>query len=175
MKTQNFDKQAQKFLITPVRKLESISVIDITDHEVPHQLLRMSHIPLYFENKSQTNCTRNTVKYSKVVPNAAVFIVVFQVYANHFILKFNENEFDAKPFLEVIRNCWINFRLRSFLYLGTLWQKIHAAVSYKLVSCMRVLTLCRIQEAVNFFGCFYTILKGSITSAKTAISKIIGD
>ena len=90
----------------------------------------MNHIPFYFENKSQTNCTRNTVQYSTVqygtvrygtvrystvqystvqystvqystvqystglyfceaVPNAAVFIVVFQVYANYLILKFN--------------------------------------------------------------------------------------
>ena len=43
-------------------------------------------------------------------------------------------------FFEIIRN-WINFRLRSFLYQGTLWQKIQAAVSYKLVSYMQVLTV----------------------------------
>ena len=70
----------------------------------------MNHIPFYFENKSQTNCTRNIVKYSsvqfstalyfcKAVPHAAVFIVIFQVYVNYFILKFNYNEFDEKPFL----------------------------------------------------------------------------
>ena len=70
---------------------------------------------------------------------AAVFIVVFQVYVNYFILKFNSNEFDEKTFFEVIRN-WINFRLRSFLYRGTLWQKIQASVFYKLVSYMRVFT-----------------------------------
>ena len=39
---------------------------------------------------------------------------------------------DEKPFFEVIRN-WINFRLRSFLYQGTLWQTFQAAISYKLV------------------------------------------
>ena len=39
------------------------------------------------------------------------------------------NEFDEKLFFEVIGN-WINFRLGSFLYQGTLWQKIQAAVSY---------------------------------------------
>ena len=67
-----------------------------------------------------------------------MFIVVFQVYVNYFILKFNYNEFDEKSFFEVIGN-WINFRLRGFLYQGTLWQKIQAAVSYKLVSYMQVL------------------------------------
>ena len=71
MKTPNFDKQAEKFLVTPVRKLKNINVIDITGHDVPHQLLRMNHMPFYFENKSQTNCTRNTVKYSKY---SAVFL-----------------------------------------------------------------------------------------------------
>ena len=69
-----------------------------------------------------------------------MFTVVFQVYVNYFILKFYENEFDEKPFVEVIRN-WINFRLRSFLYQGTLWQKSQAAVSYQLVSFMRVLAV----------------------------------
>ena len=43
-------------------------------------------------------------------------------------------------FSDAIRN-WINFRLRSFLYQGTLWQNIQAAVSYKLVSYMWVLTV----------------------------------
>ena len=62
MKTPNFDKQAEKFLITPVKKPKKINVIDITGHDVPYQSLRMTHIPFYFENKSQTNCTRNTVK-----------------------------------------------------------------------------------------------------------------
>ena len=66
MKTSNFDKQAGKFLITSAKKLKNISVIDITGHDVSYQLLRMNHIPFYFENKSQTNCTRNTVKYSTV-------------------------------------------------------------------------------------------------------------
>ena len=85
MKTPNFDKQAEKFLITLVKKLKNISVIDIIDHDIPYQ----------FENELQTNCTQNTVKYNTVqhyfceaVPNAAVFIVVFQVYINYFILKF---------------------------------------------------------------------------------------
>ena len=46
-----------------------------------------------------------------------------------------------KSLFEVIRN-WISFRLRSFLYRGTFtWQKFQAAVSCKLVSYIRVLTV----------------------------------
>ena len=74
------------------------------------------------------------------MPNAAVFNVVFEVYINYFILKFDHNESDEKPVFDVIRN-WVNFRLRSFLYQGTLWQNIQAAFSYKLVSYMQVLTV----------------------------------
>ena len=42
-------------------------LIDITGHAyvvlTPHnQLLRMNLTQFYFENKSQTNCNRNTVK-----------------------------------------------------------------------------------------------------------------
>ena len=55
MKTPHFDKQAEKFLITPAKKLRNINVLDITGHDVSYQLLRMTHMPLYFENKSQTN------------------------------------------------------------------------------------------------------------------------
>ena len=65
MKTPNFDKQAEKFLITPVKKLKQYQCND-HGHDVPYQLLRMNHIPFYFDNKSQTNCTRNIVKYSTV-------------------------------------------------------------------------------------------------------------
>ena len=67
-----------------------------------HISLRMNQTPFYVENNSQTNCTRNTVKYStalyfcKAVPNATLFSVVFDVYANYFILKFNKTEFDEK-------------------------------------------------------------------------------
>ena len=82
MKTLNFDKQAEKFLITPAKKLKNISVIDITGHDVLYQLLRMNHIPFYFENKSQNN-------FCEAVPNAAVFIVVFQMHVNYLALKFN--------------------------------------------------------------------------------------
>ena len=74
------------------------------------------------------------------MPQAAVFIVVFQVLVNYFILKFKYKEFDEKPFFDVIRN-WVNLSLRSFLYQGTLRQETQAAVSYKLVSYMRVLTV----------------------------------
>ena len=93
MKTPNYDKQAEKFFITLVKKLKkNINVIDITSHDVPYQLLRVNHIPFYFENKSQTSCTRNAISaalyFCKVVPNAAVFIVVFQVYVYYFISKF---------------------------------------------------------------------------------------
>ena len=70
MQTLNFDKQAEKFLTTPVKKLKNINVIDSTSHDVPYQLLRMNHIPFYFDNKSQPN-------FCEAVPNAAVFIVVF--------------------------------------------------------------------------------------------------
>ena len=77
MKTPSFDKHVDKCLLTPVKKSEDISVIDINGHDdVPYQLLRMNHMPFYSDNKSQTNCTRNRVKYSTAVPNAAVFIVV---------------------------------------------------------------------------------------------------
>ena len=38
MKIPNFDKQAAKFLVIPVKKLKNINVIDITDHNVPYQL-----------------------------------------------------------------------------------------------------------------------------------------
>ena len=55
----------------------------------------------------------STVQYfCEVVPNAAVFIVVFQVHVNLFNIKLTE--FDEKLFFEVIRN-GINFRLGSFL------------------------------------------------------------
>ena len=101
----------------------------------------MNHIPFYFENKSQNN-------FCEAVPNAAVFIVVFQVHVNYLALKFNQNEFDEKLFFEVIRNRK-NFRLRSFLYQGTLWQKIQAAVSYKIVSYMRALTVTPISSYTN--------------------------
>ena len=50
--------------------------------------------------------------------HAAVFVVVFKVYADYFILKFNCNEFDERQIFEVIRN-WLNLRLRSFLCQGT--------------------------------------------------------
>ena len=83
----------------------------------------MNTIPFYFENKPQITCTRNTEStalcFCKAVPHATAFIVVFQVYVNYFILKSNYNEFDEKPFFEVTRN-WLNFRLRSFLYQGSL-------------------------------------------------------
>ena len=42
-------------------------------------------------------------------------------------------------FLMLIRN-WINFRLRSFLHQGALWQNIQAAVSYKLSFLYAILT-----------------------------------
>ena len=74
------------------------------------------------------------------MPHAVVFVVDFKVYAHYFKVKFNCNEFDEKPIFEVIRN-WLNFRLRSFLCQGTLITKIQAAVSYKLVFYMWVLTV----------------------------------
>ena len=72
----------------------------------------MNHTPFYFENKSQTSCTRNIVKYStvqfgtalyfsKAVPHAAVLIIVFQLYVNYLITKANYSEFDEKPFFEL--------------------------------------------------------------------------
>ena len=84
MKTPNFDKQVEKILITPVKKLKKKYQCQCC-FNASYQLLRTNQVPFYFENKSQTNCTRNTVKYStalyfcKAVPNAAVFTVVFQV------------------------------------------------------------------------------------------------
>ena len=56
------------------------------------------------------------------MPHAAVFIVVFQVYVNYFILKFNYNEFDERPLFEAIRNL-LNFRLRNFSYVRVPYDK----------------------------------------------------
>ena len=56
MKTSNYDKQADKFLITPVKKLKKYQcIIDIAGHDVPYQLMRMNRIPFYFGSKSLTN------------------------------------------------------------------------------------------------------------------------
>ena len=47
MKTPNFDKQAEKLLLTQVKKLKKINVIDIIGHDVPyltcHFILRVNH------------------------------------------------------------------------------------------------------------------------------------
>ena len=56
------------------------------------------------------------------MPHVVVFVVVLQVYALYFILKFNCYEFDEKPISEVIRK-WLNFSLRSFLCQRTLMTK----------------------------------------------------
>ena len=49
--------------------------------------MRINHKPIVAEIQL------STVQYST---NAAVFIVVFQVYVNYFILKFYKNEFDER-------------------------------------------------------------------------------
>ena len=81
----------------------------------------MNPIPFYFENKSQISCTRNTQKYSlyfcKAVPHAAVFIVVFQVYVNSFILRSNYNEFDEEPFFGRYEKL-VKFQAEKFLLSG---------------------------------------------------------
>ena len=93
-----------------------------------------------------------------------MFTVVFQVYINYFILNFNYSQSDAKPIFDAIRN-WINIRLRCFLYQGTLWQNIQAAVCYKLASYMRVLT-------VNVLYLQYTSLQfQQLKGIETSLSK----
>ena len=84
------------------------------------------------------------------MPNAAVFTVVFEVYINYSLLRFNNSEYDEKPFFDVIRS-WISFRLRSFLYQGIVRQNIQAAVSYKLVSYMWVLTVKKTIPTIHQF------------------------
>ena len=92
MKTPNFDKHAYKCLLTPVKKLENISVIDITGHDdVPYQLLRMNRMPFYSDNKSQTNCTRNRVKYSTIqqCPMLQYSLLFPSVCVNYFMLEYS--------------------------------------------------------------------------------------
>ena len=64
METPNFDKQAEKFLVTQVKKLKKINVIDITGHDVPyltyHFILRINHKPVAPEMQ------QSTVQYSTV-------------------------------------------------------------------------------------------------------------
>ena len=86
----------------------------LVENEFHTIFFRINHESLVSEIQERT-----ALYFCKAVPHAAVFIVVFQVYVNYFILKSNYNEFDEKPFFEVTRN-WLNFRLRSFLYQGTL-------------------------------------------------------
>ena len=74
--------------------------------------------PLYQKySKVQYSTVQYCTVFCKAVPHAVVFIAVFQVYVNYFILKLNYNESDEKPFFEVI--LWLNFKLRSFLHQGT--------------------------------------------------------
>ena len=47
IKTSNFDKQAEKFLITPVKKPKNINVLDITGHAY---VVLMPHIISVIEN-----------------------------------------------------------------------------------------------------------------------------
>ena len=95
----------------------------LTSQTLLYQLLRMNPIPFYFENKSQIICTRNTVKFAlyfyKAEPHAAVFIVVFQVYVNYFILKSNYNEFGEKPFFLSFLKLF-KFQAEKFLISGYL-------------------------------------------------------
>ena len=101
--------------------------------------------------------------------NAAVFTVVFQVYINYFVLKFNCNESDAKAVFDALRN-WINFRLRSFLYQGTLWQNFQDAVSYKSVSYMRVLTVN--VPYLQYTSLQFQQLKGTETNLRKNFEKL---
>ena len=66
------------------------------------------------------------------------------MYVNYFILKSNYNEFDENPFFEVTRN-WSNFRLRISYIRVPYDKRFQAAVSYKLVSYMRFLTVCELR------------------------------
>ena len=75
-----------------------------------------------------------------------------------------ESHFDA------VRN-WINFRLRSFSYQGTLWQNIQDVVSSKLVSYMRVLTVN--LPYLQYTSLQFQQLKGTETSLSKNFEKMI--
>ena len=82
------------------------------------------------------------------MPHAVVFVVVFKVYADYFILKFNCNEFDEKQIFEVIRN-WLNFRLRSFLCQGTLITK-NSGCSFLQVSFLYAGSYCKLLILTSY-------------------------
>ena len=79
------------------------------------------------------------------MPHAAVFIVVFQVYVNCFILKSNYNEFDEKPFFLSYKKL-AKFQAEKFLISGYLMIQNSGCslISYKLFSYLRVLTVCEL-------------------------------
>ena len=68
-----------------------------------------------------------------------MFIVVFQVHVNYFILKFNQLSLMESYFLKYKKRD--KFQAGKFLISGYLMAKIQAAVSYKSVSYMQVLTV----------------------------------
>ena len=82
------------------------------------------------------------------MPHAVVFVVVFQLYAHYFMLKFNCNEFDEKPIFEVIRN-WLNFRPRSFLCQGTLITK-NSGCSFLQVSFLYAGSYCKLLILTSY-------------------------
>ena len=83
--------------------------------------------------------------------HAAVFIVVFQVYVNSFILKSNCNEFDEKPFFLSYKKL-VKFQAEKFSYIRVPYdKKIQAAVSYKLVSYMWYANLEQQKPLCRFF------------------------
>ena len=82
------------------------------------------------------------------MPHAVVFVVVFKVYADYFILKFNCNEFDEKQIFEVIRN-WLNFWLRSFLCQGTLITK-NSGCSFLQVSFLYAGSYCKLLILTSY-------------------------
>ena len=53
--------------------------------------------------------------------------------------------------------------LRGFFYQGTLWQKIQAAVSYSLVSCLQVLTIVK-SASMHNYSVQYSLMRHSPTS-----------
>ena len=91
MITPNFDKQAEKLLITPVRnwkisiKLQTslvmMSQTSYWEWITYHFILKINHKQIVPEIQFSTE-----QYFCEVVPNAAVFIVVFQVHVDYFIL-----------------------------------------------------------------------------------------
>ena len=67
MKTPNFDKQAEKFLINPVKKLKkNINVTDVTGNDVPYQLLRIKQCQMLLCSLLSSKCLQ-IISYENLI------------------------------------------------------------------------------------------------------------